>query len=130
MAKSVKTPKELKPLEDQIVLLELASRALEMLTGDAISDRGIDVDNLKKLIRQKSQIDNTLYANEKSNTLDKIQEKAFSLKQDVAKFKIELEIDLTDKVKSLGDPSGRFISKSASIKSVIKKHLASGLTLK
>jgi hypothetical protein len=119
-----KVPKELRPLEDQIILLEIAGRALEMLTGNAISDSGIDVDEVKKLIRKKVSIDNTLYANEKANTLDKIQEKAFSLKQEVAKFKTELEIDFTDKVKSSEDPSGRFTNKSASIKNVIKQHLS------
>ena len=119
-----KTPKELKPLEDQIILLEYAVRALEMLTGDAISLKGIDEDEVKRLIRKKTAIDNGLYLNEKSNTLDKIQEKAFSLKKEVAKFKNELEIDFTDKVKSLKDPGGRFMTKSASIKGVIKKHLS------
>jgi hypothetical protein len=119
-----KTPKELRPLEDQIVLLELAGRALEVLTGDAISDRGIDTDELMKMIRRKSKIDNGLYINEKSDRLDKIQEKAFSLKKELAKFKNDLEIDFTDKVKSLQDPGGRFLSKSASIKSVVKKHLS------
>jgi len=116
-------PRELRPLENQIVLFEIVSRALEVLTGDAISDRGIDVDNLKKLIRKKTNIDNNLYANDKSDALDKIQEKAYSLKKEVTKFKNELEIDLTDKVKSLKDPGGRFINKSASIKGVIKRHL-------
>lgn len=120
----LKTPKELKPLEDQIILLEIAGRALEMLTGDAISDRGIDHDEIKRLIRKKVNIDNALYAGDKSNTLDKIQEKAFSLKKEVAKFKNDLEIDFTDKVKSISDPGGRFMQKSASIKGVIKKHLS------
>ena len=119
-----KIPKELSSLEDQIVLLEIAGRALEMLTGDAISDSGIDHDLVKKLIRKKTSIDNTLYINEKSTTLDKIQEKAFALKQEVAKFKSDLEIDLTDKVKSLKDPGGRFTNKAASIKKVIKTHLS------
>ena len=119
-----KTPKELKPLEDQITLLELAGRALEMLTGDSISDRGIEIDNLKRLIRQKSKIDNSLYAGDKSDKLDKIQEKAFSLKKELSKFKNELEVDFTEKVKSLKDPGGRFLNKSAAIKNVIKRHLS------
>ena len=119
-----KIPKELRPLEDQITLLELACRSLEMLTGDAISDRGIDIDNLKRLIRQKANIDNALYADDKSDQLDKIQEKAYSLKKEISKFKNELEVNFTDKVKSLKDPGGRFLTKAASIKSVIKKHLS------
>ena len=119
-----KTPKELRPLEDQIILLEVAGRALEMLTGDAISDRGIDVEELKKLIRKKAQIDNSLYVNEKSDKLDKIQSDAFALKQELAKFKTELEVDFTDKIKAAQDPGGRFLNKQASIKNVIKRHLS------
>jgi hypothetical protein len=120
-----KTPKELRPLEEQIILLEIAGRALEVLSGDAVSDRGIDTDELKKLIRKKVKIDNTLYVNEKSDRLDKIQEKAYTLKQELAKFKNDLEIDFTDKLKSEQDPGGRFTNKSAStIKNVIKKHLS------
>jgi len=119
-----KTPRELKPLEDQISLIEIAIRALEVLTGDSLSDSGVDVDNVKRLIRQKVSIDNTLYANDKSDQLDKIQEKAYSLKKELSKFKTDLEVNFTEKLKSLKDPGGRFISKSAAIKSVIKKHLS------
>jgi hypothetical protein len=124
-----KTPKELKILEDQITLFEIAARSLAMLTGDSISDRGIEMDNLKRLIRQKVNIDNTLYANDKSDSLDKIQEKAYSLKKELVKFKNELEMDFTEKVKSIKDPGGRFMNKSASIKNVIKNHLSDELDI-
>jgi hypothetical protein len=124
-----KTPKELRPLENQITLLELVGRALSVLAGDAISDRGVDVDGLKKLIRQKANIDNSLFANDKSDRLDKLQEKAYSLKKEIAKFTNELEVDFTDKLKSIKDPGGRFLNKSASIKSVIKKHLSDELNI-
>ena len=119
-----KIPKELKPLEDQITLIELIGRGLSVLTGEAISDTGIDIDNLKKLIRKKVGIDNLLYKDNMSDSLDKLQEKAYSLKKELLKFKTELELDLTEKVKSAKDPGGRFSDKTASIKNVIKKHLS------
>ena len=116
------TPTELKPLEDQIILMGLAVRSLEMITGDPISDKDLDMEHLKKLVKKKTKIDNTLFANEKSDRLDRIQEKAFALMKEVSKFKADLEVDFTDKVKSLQDPGGRF-KKNASIKGVIRRHL-------
>lgn len=116
-------PKELRVLEDQIALLDFTKKALAVLAGEQLTEKDLDVDNISRMARKKLGIDNNLYINEKSDRLDKIQEKAFALKQELSRFKADLEVDFTDKIKSLQDPSGRFTRKNASIKEVVKKHL-------